>query len=78
MDIKCAICGKEIKGFFDRNNPEPILQGKGAIVCNKCNSEIIVPARQYLVWEGGLSSFLKLKSDEERLNYLREKGVIKE
>ena len=78
MNLKCSICGKEINSIFDKNNPEPVLQEKGAVVCGDCNYNIIVLARRYLVCEGGLSSFLKLSSDKDRLEYLKEKGVYTE
>ena len=38
--MKCVICKKIIKGFG--NNPEPVTKGR---CCDKCNSDIVIPAR---------------------------------
>ena len=40
----CSICGKEIEERF-ANNPSPLKRG---LVCDKCNSEIVLPLRFYL------------------------------
>lgn len=45
--MKCAICGKEIKGFS--NNAEPLTK---EAVCNDCNCNYVIPARTLLVkWD---------------------------
>lgn len=39
--IKCCICGKIIKGYG--NNAEPVVYN--GLCCDKCNKEVIIPAR---------------------------------
>ena len=37
---KCVICGKVFTGYG--NNAEPVADGE---CCDKCNSDVVVPAR---------------------------------
>lgn len=37
----CCICGKQFVGY--RNNPSPIKND--GMCCDKCNAEVVVPAR---------------------------------
>lgn len=39
-DKKCVICGKPITGYG--NNAQPVKDGK---CCDKCNQEVVIPAR---------------------------------
>ena len=41
MKFKCCICGKEVDEYG--NNPQPVRE-KGKC-CEKCNSNVVVPAR---------------------------------
>ena len=42
---KCCICGKEFVGWG--NNPEPIKHSSVGKCCDKCNQEVVIPARLY-------------------------------
>lgn len=39
----CCLCGKKFKGWG--NNPFPLDEDPNATCCDKCNAEIVVPAR---------------------------------
>ncbi|MDR0384434.1 MAG: hypothetical protein LBH47_03885 [Christensenellaceae bacterium] len=45
---KCCLCGKKCYGWGDRkqygNNPSP-LADKRENCCDKCNAELVIPAR---------------------------------
>ena len=40
---KCAICKREFYGIG--NNPDPVVKDEIARCCNRCNEEIVIPAR---------------------------------
>ena len=42
-NFKCCICKKTFTGYG--NNPEPVSTKKNARCCNKCNEEVVLPAR---------------------------------
>lgn len=77
----CSICGNT----YDKtvmNNPEPLLQDRGTVVCNRCN-RFVQLARIYCGWcppAGAIpqqtEKFYKLNSDEERLSFIKTKYNI--
>ena len=43
----CCFCGRAFKGWG--NNPAPVNKDEKARCCDDCNSNIIIPARLYLM-----------------------------
>lgn len=41
---KCCFCNKEID-IIGQNNPSPVNNEEGAVCCNRCNFNIVIPAR---------------------------------
>jgi|GEM_PF-2162643 len=41
---ECSLCGAEIKGAYESNNPYP-LGNEGDKCCNICNSTKVIPER---------------------------------
>ncbi len=41
----CCFCGVEIDAFEDQNSPFPANTDPDAVCCEKCNMEIVIPAR---------------------------------
>lgn len=42
-EMKCCICGREIKGWG--NNPWPVNNNESAKCCDECNGQVVIPAR---------------------------------
>lgn len=40
---KCCICGKMFEGWG--NDPWPVTEDPNAVCCDKCNANIVIPAR---------------------------------
>lgn len=45
-EIRCAICGKKIKGMG--NSCWPIVEEESYRCCDECNMTVVIPAR---IWE---------------------------
>lgn len=61
-EIKCAICGKTIKG--KGNSCWPVFEEEGYRCCDECNMTVVVPER---IWEAQQAQILennKLENDE--------------
>lgn len=43
MKYVCCICGEEFNGFG--NNPWPVVKEDGALCCDNCNWNTVIPAR---------------------------------
>ena len=43
IQYTCCICGKEFIGYG--NNPAPVDNDPDAKCCDKCNIEVVIPAR---------------------------------
>ena len=41
----CCFCGVALEDFKDQNSPFPANEDPDAVCCDKCNMEIVVPAR---------------------------------
>lgn len=48
--IECSICGdklsKDINGFSNSHNPEPVTDGR---CCDECNLKVVLPYRIMLM-----------------------------
>lgn len=66
FDIKrCCLCNKPIIGYG--NNAEPVKSG---ICCNKCNVNIVIPARFELIineryWMDYIDAFIELMFNKD-------------
>lgn len=46
---KCCFCGETINGIG--NNPNPACTIPGAVCCDKCNEETVIPVRLFRIWQ---------------------------
>lgn len=65
MTELCCICHKPIKGYG--NNAEPVCSGR---CCDKCNYEVVIPAR--------IDSFRKTAKNESLTEELEEEKPVEE
>ena len=47
--MKCCFCGETITNFG--NNPDPACTIPGAVCCDKCNEETVIPVRVFRIWQ---------------------------
>lgn len=50
MKYKCCFCGKEFNDWG--NDPWPVEKDPKAFCCDRCNIEIVIPARLQKMTEG--------------------------
>ena len=43
MEYVCCICGGWFEGWG--NNPWPAVKNPDAMCCDRCNAEVVIPAR---------------------------------
>ena len=41
MSKKCCLCGKEMKSFYEENNPWPLAKGDDDRCCSSCNQRVV-------------------------------------
>ena len=42
---KCCICGGKLPIGKYGNNPEPVKPSSSGVCCDKCNMQVVIPAR---------------------------------
>lgn len=42
---KCCICGEKLPIGKYGNNPEPVKPSSSGVCCDKCNMQVVIPAR---------------------------------
>ncbi len=57
---KCVLCGGDYKGYG--NNPEPVKPYSDGQCCDKCNWEVVLPARGIPLDVLGLADFCANKN----------------
>lgn len=67
-DEECCICGEPIKGYG--NNPAPVKDA--GVCCDKCNREVVIPARLKSISKNKLEEKVssKIEDKEETVRYL--------
>lgn len=67
-DEECCICGEPIKGYG--NNPAPVKDA--GVCCDKCNREVVIPARLKSISKNKLEEKVssKIEDKEETIRYL--------
>lgn len=43
FEKQCCICGCQVEGIG--HNPSPVIKRKGAVCCNMCDANVVLPAR---------------------------------
>lgn len=62
--MKCCICGNEIPvtsyGWSEGNNAQPVKDGR---CCDKCNDEVVMPARIAMMYEEYMKKEEEVEND---------------
>ncbi len=65
--IFCCFCGVKIQSYG--NNPDPIADGSEYDCCARCNREVVVPIREYLMHKHRRSYSMDVfREDQEAQN----------